>query len=147
MHVRLTGHTAAVCRVRCLTLPDWGTVLASASDDGTIRLWDPATATPLGTPLTGHTSTVEDLTVLTRPDGRTLLASAGGDGSVRVWDPVSGHPVGVPLTGHTGRVWGVCPLPGVGSGYWSARWADPVGLRRGRWDGAGVGSGQWPSGG
>src|SRR6185437_6463301 len=86
MHVRVTGHTAAVSQVRCLTLPERGTVLASASEDGTIRLWDPTTATPIGTPLTGHTSTVEDLTVFTHPDGRTLLASAGGDGTVRVWD-------------------------------------------------------------
>ncbi|MGH3942940.1 MAG: WD40 repeat domain-containing protein [Pseudonocardiaceae bacterium] len=51
MHVQLTGHTGSVAKVRCLTLPDQGTILASASDDGTIRLWDPATATPLGTPL------------------------------------------------------------------------------------------------
>jgi WD40 repeat protein len=112
MHVRLTGHTAAVSRIRYLTLPGRGTVLASASDDGTIRLWDPDTATPIGTPLTGHTSTVEDLTVLTHPDGRTLLASAGRDETVRIWDPTTGHSLGDPLTGHTSPVVGVCPLPG-----------------------------------
>ncbi|WP_280373714.1 WD40 repeat domain-containing protein [Nocardia abscessus] len=40
--------------------PD-GTRLASASDDNTMRLWDPATGKPVGDPLTGHTDLVEGL--------------------------------------------------------------------------------------
>jgi len=112
-HVRLAGHTGVVSRVRSLTMPGHGRVLASASDDGTIRLWDLAAAAPIGAPLTGHTSTVEDLVVLPGLRGTALLASVGGDGTVRIWDPITGRQVGEPLTGHTGNVWGVCTLPGT----------------------------------
>ena len=64
-------------------------MLASCGDDGTIRLWDPVTATPVGMPMKGHTSTIEDICVLPAPDGRTLLAGAGDDGTVAALGP--GH--------------------------------------------------------
>jgi WD40 repeat protein/DNA-binding SARP family transcriptional activator len=116
VHVRLKGHTGAVSRVRSLTLPDGRVVLASCSDDGTIRLWDSVTATPVGMAMNGHTSTVEDICVLPAPGGSNLLASAGGDGTVRLWDPATSLPAGPVLTGHTGPVYGVCAVPGSGPG-------------------------------
>ncbi|HEV2371794.1 MAG TPA: WD40 repeat domain-containing protein [Streptosporangiaceae bacterium] len=61
-------------------------LLASASDDQTVRLWNPLTGEPIGEPLTGHTGWVGSLAFGTGPHGRALLASASGDRTVRVWD-------------------------------------------------------------
>ena len=58
-----------------MALPDGRVLLATASCDGTVRLWDPATATPVGEPLTGHTSAVTGVAVVALPDGRVLLAT------------------------------------------------------------------------
>ena len=67
--------------------PPDGTWLASASDDGTVRIWDPATGEQRAA-LTGHTGAVNAVAIA--PDG-TWLASAGDDGTVRIWDPVTGQ--------------------------------------------------------
>ncbi len=74
----LRGHEEAVTAVALA--PD-GTLLASGSDDATIRLWR-ADGTPAAT-LTGHDKPVT--AVAFSPDGRTL-ASASWDQSIRLWD-------------------------------------------------------------
>ncbi len=117
LHLTLTGHTSTVNMVLCLTLPGRPVVLASCGDDGTIRLWDPVTATPIGVPMKGHTSTVDDICVLPVRGGRTLLAGAGEDGTVRLWDPVSGLPTGPVIAGHAGPVWSICAVPGGEPGH------------------------------
>ena len=58
-----------------------GTTLASASYDGTVRLWDAATG--------AHRQTLEGHAVAFSPDG-TTLASASYDGTVRLWDTATG---------------------------------------------------------
>jgi WD40 repeat protein len=87
--------------------PD-GNLLATAGQDGTVRLWNPDTGDPVGRPLTGHTAPVES--VAFSPDGN-LLATAGQDGTVRLWNPDTGDPVGRPLTGHTDAVASVAFSP------------------------------------
>ncbi|WTW94138.1 WD40 repeat domain-containing protein [Streptomycetaceae bacterium NBC_01309] len=111
MHVRLSGHTAAVGRVRTLDFPSGRRVLVSASDDGTIRLWDPLTALQLGPALTGHRGTVEDLCVVPTAKDGPQLASVGGDGTVRLWDPLRGRLLHTVTTTHSGRVLRLCVVP------------------------------------
>ena len=75
----LTGHTGPAVAV-AFSLNE--RLLATASRDGTARLWDPATGDCLHT-LTGHTGGVWD--VAFSPDGH-LLATASDDETPRTWN-------------------------------------------------------------
>jgi hypothetical protein len=77
---QLTGHTGGVSGVAFS--PD-GELLATTSQDETVRLWDVATGKPHGEPLTGHTGAVNK--VAFSPDGE-LVATASQDATVRLWD-------------------------------------------------------------
>lgn len=107
----LRGHTGAVYLTSFS--PD-GRLLATASYDRTVRLWDVTDRDrprPLGKPLTGHRSWVSS--AVFSPDGRTL-ASAADDGTVRLWDvtrPSRPRPIGAPLTGHEGTIYLVAFSP------------------------------------
>jgi WD40 repeat protein/3',5'-cyclic AMP phosphodiesterase CpdA len=86
------GHTNSVWGVAFS--PD-GTLLATASDDGTARIWDTAAGTTVAT-LEGHIAALWG--VAFSPDG-TLLATASDDGTARIWDTAAGTTVAT-LEGH-----------------------------------------------
>ncbi|GAA0615966.1 WD40 repeat domain-containing protein [Streptomyces crystallinus] len=101
----LRGHTGAVYLT---SFSPNGRLLATASYDRTVRLWDVTDRTrpkQLAVPLTGHTSWVSS--AVFSPDGNTL-ASASDDGTIRLWDvrnPSRPQPLGAPLTGHDGTIY------------------------------------------
>src|SRR6266540_9172 len=103
----LEGHADAVFGV-CSVLVGARSLLASAGDDRTVRLWEPGTGRlirVLDSP-TGWVTAVCPV-----PHGtRSLLASAGYDASIRIWDLSTGHLERV-LDGHSGWVTAVAPLP------------------------------------
>jgi WD40 repeat protein/serine/threonine protein kinase len=80
----LPGHQADVSAV--VFSPN-GRLLASASRDQTVKVWDAATGQERLT-LRDHNDVVTD--VAFSPDGR-LLASAGWDSTVRLWDIETGR--------------------------------------------------------
>lgn len=97
------GHSDEVESVSFGTLPDGTVILASASRDATVRVWDPATGDPINGPLRGHTGEVSSLSFSSLPDGRTILASAGRDATVRIWDPSTATQLGAPIVARRSR--------------------------------------------
>ena len=79
----LEGHSNSVNSV---AFSPESTLVASASNDKTVKIWDTATGTCTQT-LEGHSSYVNS--VAFSPDS-TLVASASGDDTVKIWDAATG---------------------------------------------------------
>jgi WD40 repeat protein len=98
----INDHTGGVT---ALAFSPDGKLLASASVDKTIGLWDSNTGMPLqSAPLVGHDGPVRS--VVFGPNGK-ILASAGDDRTIRLWDIAAGKELRQ-LTGHQGEVEAVC---------------------------------------
>jgi WD40 repeat protein/serine/threonine protein kinase/Flp pilus assembly protein TadD len=85
--------------------PD-GSLLASGSVDGIVRIWDVA-ARQLRAALRGHPAAVWSVAFF--PDGQTL-ASGSEDGTIKLWDIPTGQER-ITLTGHPSAVFAVGVAP------------------------------------
>jgi WD40 repeat protein/serine/threonine protein kinase len=92
----LVGHTDEVYSV---VYSHSGATLATASKDGTVRLWEAATGKELAV-LPGHADEAAWATFSL--DDRTL-ATAAGDGTIRLWD-IATQQVSAMLRGHSSAV-------------------------------------------
>src|SRR5207245_8734215 len=99
----LVGHTAAV---RSVTFSPDGKILASGSDDKTVKVWQVAARRELAT-FKGIMAS--PYSVAFAPDGRTL-ALGSSDKTVKLWD-LAGQRFRPPLKGLHGAVWGVVFSP------------------------------------
>ena len=77
-----TGHRRPIT---CLAFNRGGTRLASASDDGTVKLWDPVSGGEMQT-LRGHADVVASVAFSPHGD---VIASGSIDGTIRLWDAAS----------------------------------------------------------
>jgi RNA polymerase sigma factor (sigma-70 family) len=99
----LKGHTAVVV---CVAFSPEGKKMASASYDGTVKLWDVAERREIAT--VRHVNR-EAFQVVFSPDGKTM-ATTGADGSVRIWDAQTGNEL-ITYKGHGKEVYGVAFTP------------------------------------
>jgi WD40 repeat protein len=99
----LVGHTGAVNSV---AYSPTAMRLATASDDGTVRIWDTVSGQTVLT-WTAHSSPIRSIAF--NQDG-TRLATASDDHTAKLWDAGTGQQM-VILVGHTGAVNGVAFSP------------------------------------
>jgi WD40 repeat protein len=100
---RLKGHSASILSV--VFSPD-GQIIASGSEDGTIRLWN-LDGNSIRPPFQYHAGWV--FSVAFSPDGQ-LIASGSSDKTIRLWD-LDGNPIGKPFEGHSASVRSVAFSP------------------------------------
>ena len=86
-----------------------GSVVATGTKAGTVRLWNVETAEPLGEAMQ-HQDRIERASF--SPDGR-LVATASFDGTARLWDARSGQPLGGVMSHPPGFSVGFAPTAGL----------------------------------
>ena len=101
----LKGHSAAVRSIA--VCPD-NQIIASGSEDSSVKLWDLNTGAEIRT-LSGHARQTWVSTVAFSPDGQTL-ASGSGDQTIKLWNWQNRQEIGS-LSGHSQDVLSVAISP------------------------------------
>ncbi|OLL26672.1 Ribosome assembly protein 4 [Neolecta irregularis DAH-3] len=101
----ISGHSSEILTAQFG--PNGSERLVTGSGDGTARIWDCLTQTPLYT-LKGHTNWV--LCASWSPDGN-IVATGSMDNTVRLWDPKTGKACGEPLKGHVRNIFSLAWEP------------------------------------
>ncbi len=92
---------------RTLAISPDGKILASGSDDGVVRFWNPETGAFIKNLEHRHTNWIRSIAFSPKGD---QLASAGEDRLIYLWNAITGECLHT-LRGHTGRVWSVAFHP------------------------------------
>ncbi|AGL15248.1 trypsin-like peptidase domain-containing protein [Actinoplanes sp. N902-109] len=103
----LEGHAESVYDVAAIPV-DGRSLLASAGEDGTVRLWDPLTSQTEQV-IACHDDCIRALAVV-RAGNVDLLATAGHDHTIKLWDPRTCGLVHT-MTGHTDWIRNLCAVP------------------------------------
>jgi len=106
-YATLVGHSGLFANVNTISLSPDNQILASGSDDKTIRLWDLQTQKEISL-LRGHTNFVKSVDF--HPQDKNRLVSGGWDRTVRLWDLQTASLVQT-LTAHQDKVNIVCFSP------------------------------------
>jgi len=105
------AHDQEIDSLAWAVLDDGRPLLATASDDRTVRIWDGDAGDLLHT-LAGHEGTIWSVAWAVLGDGQLLLATGSSDTTVRIWDGRTGAELHT-LTGHSAAVnsvaWAVLP--------------------------------------
>lgn len=96
----LVGHED---RINSVAFNPEATLVATSSQDGTVKIWDVATGKDLQT-LKGHRGAV--YAVAFNPKNRTQLATGGYDDTAKVWDVSNGTEL-LTLRGHGDTIWSI----------------------------------------
>ncbi len=99
-----TGHRGSVLSI---AFSPNNNLLASASKDGTVRIWDLNTQTEVGK-LTQHRGDV--LSVAFSPNGK-IIATGGKDSTIMLWDTTTFKSIGSSLKSHDFQVWALAFSP------------------------------------
>ncbi|WP_034263959.1 WD40 repeat domain-containing protein [Actinospica robiniae] len=116
-HDILSHEPSPITKIEDVPGPDGRPLLAVCGEDGTVKMWDPATGALTGQPIAAHAGPVTAVVSFRGPSGRWLLATGGADGSVCAWEPATSTPLGPEPGRLPGAVTAMAAFRGPGNAW------------------------------